>query len=185
MEVVSLRIVVPSRKRVYKDVGPGKDVNLPGSAVESATFVHNGKAESMRVEADLAYATTLDVIAETETKKMPWELGKLTGSRQETASVPSLRLDLAFLLLTLAAPGQTTVNSETLEKQQQAQALSTRVTILLSNFAASWIAAYPDGAPFTMQNHQAARDAAAPKYQKWKGVLRGEEEGVGGGAVKR
>ena len=71
VEVVSLRIVVPSRKRVYKVVGPGQDVNLPGSAVESATFVHNGKAESMRVEADLAYATTLDVIAETETQRTP------------------------------------------------------------------------------------------------------------------
>jgi hypothetical protein len=71
VEPVSLRIVVPSRKRVYKVVGPGKDVNLPGSAVESATFVHNGKAESIRVEADLSYATTLDVIAETETQKTP------------------------------------------------------------------------------------------------------------------
>ena len=66
VEAVSLRIVVPSRKRVYKVVGPGKDVNLPGSAVESATFVHNGKTESIRVEADLSYATTLDVIPETE-----------------------------------------------------------------------------------------------------------------------
>ena len=42
--------------------------------------------------------------------------------------MPSLRLDLAFLLLTLAA-----------------------------NFAASWIAAYPNGATFTMQNGGAAR----------------------------
>jgi hypothetical protein len=71
VEAVSLRIVVPSRRRVYKVVGPGKDVNLPVLAVESATFVHNGKAESMRIEADLAYATTLDVIAETETQKTP------------------------------------------------------------------------------------------------------------------
>jgi hypothetical protein len=68
---ISLKIVVPSRKRVYKVVGPGKDVNLPSSAVESATFVHNGKAESIRVEADLSYATTLDVIPETETQKTP------------------------------------------------------------------------------------------------------------------
>ena len=71
VEAVSLKIVVPSRGRIYKVVGPGKDVNLPGLAVESATFVHNGKEESIRVEADLAYATTLDVIPETETKKMP------------------------------------------------------------------------------------------------------------------
>jgi Carboxypeptidase regulatory-like domain len=71
VEAVSLRIVVPSRRRVYKVVGPGKDVNLPSSAVESATFVHNGRAESIRVEADLAHATTLDVISDTEAKKMP------------------------------------------------------------------------------------------------------------------
>ena len=71
VEAVSLKIVVPSRRRVYKVVGPGKDVNLPGLAVESATFVHNGNAESIRVEADLAYETTLDVVPETETKKMP------------------------------------------------------------------------------------------------------------------
>ncbi len=69
VEAVSLRIVVPSRRRVFKVVGPGKDVNLPGSAVDSATFVHNGKAESIRVEADLSYATTLDVIPETETQE--------------------------------------------------------------------------------------------------------------------
>jgi hypothetical protein len=29
VEAVSLEIVVPSRRRVYKVVGPGKDVNLP------------------------------------------------------------------------------------------------------------------------------------------------------------
>jgi hypothetical protein len=57
---------------------------------------------------------------------------------------------------------------------------------LTANFAASWIAAYPNGATFTMQNRQAERDAAAPKYQEREGLLRGEEErGVGGGTVKR
>lgn len=67
-EVVSLEIVVPPRRRVYKVVGLGKDVDLPDSAVESATFVHNGKLESISVEADLSHATTLDVIPETGTK---------------------------------------------------------------------------------------------------------------------
>lgn len=67
-EPVSLEIVVPSRRRVYKVVGPGKDVDLPDSAVESATFVHNGKQESISVEADLSHATTLDVILETDRK---------------------------------------------------------------------------------------------------------------------
>jgi hypothetical protein len=37
-------------------------VSLPIAAVAAATFVHNGKAESVRVEADLAKETTLDVI---------------------------------------------------------------------------------------------------------------------------
>jgi hypothetical protein len=61
-EAVTLEITVPARGRVFKVVGPGKDVSLPIAAVAAATFVHNGKAESVRVEADLAKETTLDVI---------------------------------------------------------------------------------------------------------------------------
>ena len=66
---ISLDIFVPARQRIYKVVGPGKDVDLPVSVVESANFVHNGKLESVSVEADLSHATTLDVIPETETNR--------------------------------------------------------------------------------------------------------------------
>ena len=68
-EAVSVSIVVPARGRVFKVVGAGKDVNLPASAVASATFVHEGKAEAMKVEADLANETTLDVVPETVAEK--------------------------------------------------------------------------------------------------------------------
>lgn len=70
-DAVILKFVVPARGRVFKVVGPGKDVNLPLTAVESATFVHEGKEDSMRVEASLASETTLDVISETKVTKSP------------------------------------------------------------------------------------------------------------------
>jgi len=41
------------------------------TAVASATFVHEGKAESMKVEASLASETTLDVISETKVTSSP------------------------------------------------------------------------------------------------------------------
>ncbi len=60
----SVKVLVPAHGKVFKLVGPGKDVNLLLTAVESATFVHNGKPDSISVEADLATETTLDVIPE-------------------------------------------------------------------------------------------------------------------------
>ena len=66
---VRLEVVVPARGRVFKVVGPGKDVSLPIAAVASATFVHNGKAEAVKVEADLVKETTLDVIPETAVER--------------------------------------------------------------------------------------------------------------------
>jgi hypothetical protein len=70
-DAVTLKFVVPARGRVFKVVGPGKDVNLPLTAVASATFVHEGKPESMKVEASLARETTLDVISETKVTNSP------------------------------------------------------------------------------------------------------------------
>jgi hypothetical protein len=70
-EAVTLKFVVPARGRVFKVVGPGKDINLPLTTVASATFAHEGKAESIRVEASLANETTLDVIPETLLRKTP------------------------------------------------------------------------------------------------------------------
>jgi len=43
-------------------VGPGKDVNLSVAEVGSATFAHNGRDGSIKVDANLARETTLDVI---------------------------------------------------------------------------------------------------------------------------
>jgi hypothetical protein len=70
-ESVSVKVVVPAKGRVFKLVGSGKDVDLPAAAVESATFVHDGKAEWITVQANLTKETALDVIAETAITKQP------------------------------------------------------------------------------------------------------------------
>ncbi len=70
-KAVSVPVVVPARGKVFKVVGLGKDVNLPASAVESATFVHDGKADWMTVEANLVKETTLDVIPDTAVTSKP------------------------------------------------------------------------------------------------------------------
>jgi len=59
---ITLRFTVPARGRVFKVVGPGKDVNLPVAEVASATFAHNGGDGAIKVDANLARDTTLDVI---------------------------------------------------------------------------------------------------------------------------
>jgi len=59
---VTLKFTVPAKGRVFKVVGPGKDVNLPVTEVGSATFAYNGGDGSIKVEANLARETTLDVI---------------------------------------------------------------------------------------------------------------------------
>jgi len=63
---ITLKFTVPARGRVFKVVGPGKDVNLPVAEVGSATFAHNGGDGSIKVDANLARQTTLDVIPGTE-----------------------------------------------------------------------------------------------------------------------
>jgi hypothetical protein len=70
-EAVVLRFTVPAHGRVFKLVGPGADVNLPVAAVESATFVHNGEAGSVKVNALLVKDSTLDVIPETPLVEKP------------------------------------------------------------------------------------------------------------------
>lgn len=60
--VVTLRFTVPPHGKIFKVVGPGKDVNLPLTAVGSATFAHNGAEDSIQVDALLVNETTLDVI---------------------------------------------------------------------------------------------------------------------------
>lgn len=63
-EVVTLRFTVPAHGKVFKVVGPGKDVNMQAAAVGSAKFVYRGDEGAVKVDADLAKATTLDVMPE-------------------------------------------------------------------------------------------------------------------------
>jgi len=70
-ESVTLRFTIPARGRVFKIVGPGKDVNLPVTAVAAATFVHNGEAGSVKVDVFLVKETTLDVVPETPVPENP------------------------------------------------------------------------------------------------------------------
>lgn len=64
-KAVTLAFTVPARGRVFKVVGPGKDVNLQVKEVASATFTHNGQDGAIKVDAELAKESTLDVIPET------------------------------------------------------------------------------------------------------------------------
>jgi hypothetical protein len=70
-ESVTLRFTIPARGRVFKIVGPGKDVNLPVAAVAAATFAHNGEAGSVKVDVFLVKETTLDVVPETPVPENP------------------------------------------------------------------------------------------------------------------
>jgi hypothetical protein len=65
LKPVTLRFTVPAHTKLFKVVGPGKDVNLPPASVASATFAHSGKDGWVKVEVFLVKETMLDVIAET------------------------------------------------------------------------------------------------------------------------
>jgi hypothetical protein len=68
---VSISFTIPARGSTFKLVGPGKDVSIPVESVGSATFTHNGAADSVRVEAHLVKESTLDVIPETPVSSSP------------------------------------------------------------------------------------------------------------------
>jgi hypothetical protein len=55
---------IPSRTRVCKFVGPGKDVSIPVDQVGSATFRHSGPADSIKADANLIKESTLDLVPE-------------------------------------------------------------------------------------------------------------------------
>ena len=61
-KIVTLRIALPARGRVIKMVGPGKDVNVPGTSVVAARFVYEGEDGAVRVDANLVTESTLDVV---------------------------------------------------------------------------------------------------------------------------
>jgi hypothetical protein len=64
LKAVSIRFIVPPGKSIYKIVGPGKDISMPVDEVGSATFTHNGSADSIKADAYLVKESTLDVIAD-------------------------------------------------------------------------------------------------------------------------
>jgi hypothetical protein len=59
---VTLSFVVPAHGKVFKLVGPGKDVDLPVLAVGAATFVFDGDASAVKVDTHLLKETSLDVV---------------------------------------------------------------------------------------------------------------------------
>lgn len=64
LQSVSIQFLIPPGDSIYKVVGPGKDVSMPVDQVGAATFVHNGPAGSVKVDAYLVRESTLDVIAD-------------------------------------------------------------------------------------------------------------------------
>jgi hypothetical protein len=71
LDPVSISFTIPARGRVLKSVGPGKDVNVPVGKIASATFVHNGKPEAIKVDAYLVKESSLDVVPETPNPSTP------------------------------------------------------------------------------------------------------------------
>jgi len=64
LKAVSIRFTIPPGGSIYKVVGPGKDISMPVDEVGSATFTHNGSADSIKADAYLVKESTLDVIAD-------------------------------------------------------------------------------------------------------------------------
>jgi hypothetical protein len=71
LDPVSIRFTIPAGGSILKLVGPGKDVDIPVRLIESAVFVHNGRAESIKVDAYLVKESSLDVIPETAIPSTP------------------------------------------------------------------------------------------------------------------
>ncbi len=63
---VSIRFTVPAGENACKQVGPGKDVNMPVDAIGSATFMHNGATGSIKADINLPKASALDLVPETD-----------------------------------------------------------------------------------------------------------------------
>jgi hypothetical protein len=62
---ITLWFAVPAHQRIFKVVGPGKDVNLPISDVGDATFIHEGDPGAIKVDTHLSRGGSLDVVAKT------------------------------------------------------------------------------------------------------------------------
>ncbi len=62
---VSIEFTVPAGQSIFKTIGNGKDVAIPGQFVGSARFVYKGPAGSVKVDAYLATESTLEVVPDT------------------------------------------------------------------------------------------------------------------------
>jgi len=62
---IRLWFAVPAHQRIFKLVGPGKDIDLPISAVGDATFIHEGNPGAIRVDTHLSRGASLDVVSKT------------------------------------------------------------------------------------------------------------------------
>lgn len=64
-KTVSISFTVPAGQSVFKTIGTGKDVGIPGNLVGSARFVYKGPEGSVKVDAYLATESTLEVMRDT------------------------------------------------------------------------------------------------------------------------
>ena len=62
LQEVSITFRIPAGGTVFKAVGPGKDVNFPAEAVDSARFAHNGPPGSIDANAFFVKASTLELV---------------------------------------------------------------------------------------------------------------------------
>ena len=62
----SIQFGIPPGASVCKLVGSGKDVDIPIDEVGSATFRHNGPADSIKADANLVKESTLDLVPESD-----------------------------------------------------------------------------------------------------------------------
>jgi hypothetical protein len=62
LQEVSITFRIPAGGTVFKAVGPGKDVNFPAEAVDSAQFAHNGPPGSIDANAFFVKASTLELV---------------------------------------------------------------------------------------------------------------------------
>ena len=65
-QAASVRFTIPAGQSVCKLIGPGKDVNMAVDAIGSATFMHNGRAGSIKANANLVKESALDLVPETD-----------------------------------------------------------------------------------------------------------------------
>jgi hypothetical protein len=71
LDPVTISFTIPAGGSILKYVGPGKDVNVPIGEIASATFTHNGKPESIKVDAHLLRESSLDVVPDTPYPSIP------------------------------------------------------------------------------------------------------------------